>query len=669
MGLLSTLREQVEERTGLTVRSAAEVNGLEEASRSFEAFSNEASEMAWGVYDYLSGRPQEMRAEKRQRLAQRARIALARDPLAGAEAEHYANFALGRGVGRPRAKNEAVQKVIDAAWTDANNAAKLTNVDAQRAISHELRSGANVFITAYIQSGKVRVGFLSADSVTDVVADPEDRLRPLWYLTREQKLGWDFVMDRPEVPTLGALPEPRYYAHWANVDDARRERKERGDKPLTEPPADKLGEGVVYHVRINRTLEQHFGMPPWARTLRFHSAMNSFVEARSSMAQAAASFIAKRVLKGGQKDVIRAAQSILTQTGEIGSAHVPSPQPPPGMKAAPAPASIITENESSRLESLSLNSGASAAVQDAQILRSAAIAPSGFGPHYYGDLGAANLAGAVSLELPALMAVGSFQEVFEGFLRWFTTLAIQEAIRAGTLSRSALKKDDRRDKEKKEREKEQKPDVDAPDDEQQPDLTRPNRDRPLEELSLFEEDEREEVELRLEADLSYTFEMPYPGRRNLPEVNASFEGVLRTMGGVKNEPLVRRALNFLFTHGWQLEDASEAVEEIIEEQVRVSEQEREDAEMQWKAAQGAPPPGEPGGPPPGQPEPGTGRSVYGERRGRTPPGDEMGEEEWLPDDLRGIAAGLSGEAESIFREVLTDPAVTAAAALNGAGHA
>lgn len=612
MGRLDRLKEEIEQRTGMTLRPSAEVAELEESRRSYEAFREEASELAYHTLDYASGRPQEMRAEQRQRLAQKARIALARDPLAGAEAEHYANFALGRGVGKPQTKSKKVQAIIDQAWLDPTNQAALTSSEAQRAISHELRAGANIFPVAYVGNGKVKLSFLDSDSVTDIVTDPDNRLRPLWYVSRKRKVEWDFDLHHTKIP-IEDYADPnknvRYYEHWCHLEEARKERKERKEPALTEPPKELLGEGIVYHMRINRTIEQQFGVPPWARSLRYYTAMGAMVEARVSMSQAASSFIAKRVMKGGQRDIVKAAQSILTQTGEIGSQRFDAPIIP-GVKAPPSPASIFAENESHRLESLSLNSGAAQAAQDAQIVRGAAVAASGFGQHYFGDASNSNLASAVALELPALMAIGGWQEVFEGLFKWFTDLVIQEAVRSGKLGGS------------------------VPDEDEDT--------KPLEELCLYESEDREVAEKRTGEKLDYTFEMPYPGRRNLPDVNASFTGLLTAMGGAQNEALVRRALMFLFTHGWQLEDATDAVEEIILEQRKVADQIRKDTLDQMKA-QGIDPGGEP---------PDDEQSQYGEKRQGTVPDEAMGEA-WLPDDLAAVAAQLGSEAEEFFDLLIT----------------
>lgn len=643
MPLLSRALQLFEERSGVAVLPATERDRLQEDSYQLETFRQDASELAWHVMDYWGGRPQEMRPEVRAREAQKARIAFWEDPLAGAEADHYANFSIGRGIPIPQAKSKAVQRIIDEAWKDPNNFEKLTSFDALRAISNEMRSGANLFPAAFVQDGKVKIGFLEADLVTDIVPDPEDRLRPLYYLTRVRRLEWDFEEDRPKTEDQLAQefvkPKRMYYPHWRNVEEAKKERAARGEAPLDEPDPEKLGDGLVYHLRVNRLLEQHFGSPPWRRTLRFFQAMNRFTEARVAMAQASASFIAKRVTHGGQSDVVKAAKSILNQAGEIGSARQAAAQEAGRGGPMPRPASIWNENESHKLESLSLNSGAAQAVQDGEIIRGAATAPSGFGQHYFGNAGNANLATASALELPALMAVGAWQEMLEGLLRWFTDLVIQEAVRAGRLGGTASK--------------------DA------------QSATALTELSIFEADQKLDMEARTQEAMDYKLSMPYPGRRNLPEVAAVVTQAFTSVPQAgKSETFIKVMLDFFFTHGLELEDPGGQADEVIKEIIAAAEAEAHAADAAAQMDPNAPPgadatPGG-GGPAPVRPrstpiKTADTKSTYGERRMQ-----QQLFEAWLPDDLVRPADDLAVDVAAVLRAAVTDPAVILAA--NGNGH-
>ena len=69
----------------------------------------------------LSGQSQEARFEERIKLGRQAANVCAQGPRAGAAVDLSNDFTFGRGVGKPRCRNEAVQEVVDEAWDDADN--------------------------------------------------------------------------------------------------------------------------------------------------------------------------------------------------------------------------------------------------------------------------------------------------------------------------------------------------------------------------------------------------------------------------------------------------------------------------------------------------------------------------------------------------------------------
>lgn len=653
------IREGIESRTGLTVAPVERMAVLEQTAEQFRQFRDEASEMAYWALDYFGGRPQEMVAERRKRLAQRSRIAFLHDPLAGAEAELRANFAFAGGVAPPKAKDPKVQTIIDRAWKDPNNAEMFTGYAAHRRSSNSLLTQGELMDLLYVRGGRIRVAKLDPDMVPDIVPDPEHRMRPIYYIGYRRRFKWNTELDRPEfdMETAEGRPRVTYYPHWRNLKDAEREREGEFGKtlePLPNVPTEKQdpGEAVVYHTAINQLDEQLRGNPPWARTIRFYSAMNEFTEARVSMAQAASTFIARRTMGGGsQSEIVRSAGSVLSQTGELGTQRfteggsldpgLGTGQVPGGAFAhAAAPGSWWVENDRSKLESLSLNSGAAAAAQDATIIRAPLSAASGFGQHYLGDASNANLATATSLELPALMVVLAWQKVFEERDKWFTDRAIEAAVRNGDLGGVF-------------------------------DTGELTDGRPLSELVLAEGSaDKAEMEKRTGVDLSYSFSMPYPGRRNLPDVTASLVGVLGVGDGilVENEAMMEQSLLFLFAHGWQVDDPQQATEQVMEKiKTQLADRAKLAAQI---AATGAP-----GGV--GAPAPHLGpgpSSVGGAPGGAQPPKNEMGavrhgelaEASWLPEELRAPVAAHATSTAELFANMVELPAVVAAAALGPA---
>lgn len=638
-----------EERIGVAVRPTREIQRLTVREQEFQELASEAEELAFHSLDYFSGRPSELRPERRRRLAQRSRVALLEDPLAAAEAQLIGDFSFGKGVSVPTARDQRVQQVIDEAWTDANNEEKLTGFAAQRKLSNELLTCGELFITLYVSGGKIRVGRLDPDLVTNVVPDPEDRLRALWYVAQKRTYEWDYDQDRPKFSTE-TLDQGRikvqYWKHWRNFDDAKREREQGGidedEEPLEEPPTDKQAKGVVYHVAINQTGEQLRGNPPWARSLRFFTAMNVLTEAHVTMAQAASAFIARRAMKGTPRQIAKAAATILTSVGELGAHAVPRserffdrPEPTtqpfvrPGTPGPVPPGSWWNDNESSQLEPLNLNSGAGQMAQTAQIVRAPIAASSGFGQHYLGDASNANLATASTLELPATMHIGSWQEYFEGMLRWFTDRAIEAAVKEGLLGGAHSYEGG----------------------------------TPLAEMYLHEAQDRAEMEKRTKKDLSYEFTMPFPGRRQLTDVATVVTEVAASYDPQgMNVPLRKLLLRLLFEQ-IGIDGVARAVEECVPSGGLPG------AGPGFAPAQ----PGQPGLPDAGQTgagagagasEPDEGQQPYGAKSKGTP----QQEAEWVPAALRSNVTALLGSTDDLFAAVTSDPAVMALVApSNGKG--
>lgn len=663
---LARIVEQVEDFTGFAVRPKAQVERWQVVEREFVELANDAEDLALHSMDYLHGRPQEMATERRRRIAQRSRIALKFDPLAAAEAQLLADFSFGRGVPIPTARDEKVQDVIDAAWTDANNEEKLTGFAAQRKLSNELLTAGERFTTLYTAGGRVRVGRIDPDLVEAVVPDPEDRLRPIYYMAQVRKYEWDTTLDQPKTEQIeleNGRPKVKYWPHWRNLDDAKREREdgliEADELPLPKVPPAKLAKGRVYHTAINQTGEELRGNPPWARSLRFFSAMNVLVEAHVVKAQASTAFVAKQMMKGSPKTITRAAASVMGHVSELGASRFdPAGRRPgtsegtaafaPGAGPPPPPGSWWAENESSRLESLELKSGAGEMAQTAQIVRAPIAAAAGFGQHYLGDSSDANLATASTLELPATMRVQSWQQYAEEELRWFTDRAIEAAAHAGQLGGVD----------------------DFPE------------DGPLGEMYLHEAEDRRAMEKRTGRDLSYEFVMPFPGRRQLADVQAFIVGMSQSMdpNGV-NVPLRRHLLRFAFEQ-IGIDDIGGAIEECLPEeglpggigpQPPEPELDPETHEPIIDPDTGRPrPSSEPAGST--APVQITPKVAPGDRPARVKRGTTVGgkrtstsEQEWIPEDLRADVSAFGAESGELFTRLVAEPAVLAALQLAAAG--
>jgi hypothetical protein len=423
-GFLRRIAEAAATRTGAAVVEEDHLELLEAESEDRRILRRELDLIAWQSLDYMGGNEQDLQAVKRRKLVQQARVAWQQDPQLGAAVNLMNDFALGRGVPAPQARDPKVQEIVDEAWNDEDNQLVLTSYEAQMALGTDLSLQSNLFFLLFTgMDGKVKLGMLDHDTVENVVRDPDNRRRITYYISRRKHIVWDFKTDTARVDRETVnKPEDQvlYYEHWRNEPPT-------GQKA----PKRKIGKGRVYHVAINRTGEMAFGHPTMHRVLRWANAFNSLMETRVDAAKAAAAFMMKRKVKGTPSQVRKIATQALSKSGELGRAQTDRDG---DYLASPRSSSILTENEQVEHESFKLDSGSAGANVDGQMIRSQISAASGFPQHYLGDIGSANLATATSMELPVLKAVESRQETIEQIFRWFIDRVIEQAVESGRIT-------------------------------------------------------------------------------------------------------------------------------------------------------------------------------------------------------------------------------------------
>lgn len=553
-GLFGRLQEAVTEATGRTVVENDHLELLETVMRDYSALRKELDMLGWSVMDYLSGQPQEVNAQSRRKFAQQCRVVWEQDPQAGAAVEMLNDFVFGRGVPRPRAKDDAVQEVLDEAWDDPDNQAALTSYAAQSALGVDLTLQANLFFVMFDEGddGKVKLALLDHDTVEFAVRHSENRLRVLYYVAKEYEQEWDYDNDRPKFDFTGQVygqPKTKtlYYPHWKNVEAAKEE-----DGKVEGPSADKLAEGKVFHIAINRRTEQIFGTPTMRRTIRWMTAYNDFLRARVDLMAASAAYVMKRKVKGTPTQVANmaakavsresplAAQAAVTRSGEI---------LPLGSRTA----SVLTENDAVTHEPFNLNTNAANAAADADMLLGQSAMATPFPKHYYGgDPGA--LAGATALELPVLKAVESRQEVFESVFRWFLDRVIERAVETGRLDKYA--DDTSAEDEAKALEPGASTGIFGP-------ASDPSQ--PTNKLTAAHEDKAADEE-RTERTLDYEFSMPSPLRRMMTDLVTACSSLAQTFDpNGTNIELSRVLLTVALGEGLEMEDPAEVVERIFPE--------------------------------------------------------------------------------------------------------
>jgi hypothetical protein len=571
------LQEQIETRTGKTVIEQGRLELLEASDIERRAMQKELDLLGWYVLDYMGGAPQEVKPTERRRMAAQARMVWVQDPVAGANVDLSCQFIFGRGVPKPKASDEKVQEVIDEAWDDPDNKAALTTFAAQTALCTDLVLQSNLFLLFFEgDDGKVKLGILEHDSVEDAVRDSNNRLRVLYYVARQRMYGWDYTMDRPDIKAAmaseapGRRPRVMYYQALAATDT------DTGQIDSLDPacPPEKLAEGLVYHIAINKGSEMVFGVPAMRRIVKWMAALNDFMAARVDMTQAAAAFIMRRTVTGTPQQVANIAAKAISRQSSLASQSVDTSTDSSAVLSGPRPGSILNENQNVKTEPFAISTQAAQAAQDAQMIRSQ-ISSATWPQHYLGDQSNANLATAQALELPVIKKVEAFQELFEGLFRTFIDRVIQKAVDAGTLPTNLTPEE--RAKLKAKKSKNTVPGSPGPDPPGAPaqtefpsSMTNPDTNGnggppPSTALSQSYEGQTDDEE-DTERDLGYEFSMPNPLKRAMADLINSIANIARTFDpNNTNLELSRTLLGVALGQGLELADPAAAVERILPE--------------------------------------------------------------------------------------------------------
>jgi hypothetical protein len=587
MSRLGRLVEAAERVTGVAVRPLGEVERLAEAEVELRGKQRELQDLGYTVLDFVGGNPKDMKAQERRNLVQRARVIWQQDPQYGGQINLLTEFVLGRGIPKPQANDEEVQKIIDRFWDDPDNRRVITSHEAQVRFNTDLSIQSNLFPLVYDDGddGAVKLGLQDHDTVEEAVVDPDKKLAILYFLTRSYDRTWD--AEKHVYRVSRQRTKVRYYEEFRNLQDAKREDDEGLRKePLPEIPAELIGRGRILHVAINRTLEQNFGIPEVARTIRWLTAYNDLMRARVDMAKAAASIIMRRKLKGGAAAMQQLTSAALMASGQSQTA----PPDPYAMGQAARPGSVLEENDWVEHQPFNLNSGGSGAAQDMAGIRSQLAVGSGWPDPYIGGEGG-NLSTATQLELRVLKMVEARQQVLEDFIATLIRRAIQRAVTVGLLDRfRPMTADERKRAADKAREEEQAlaqgetPIASGPSPAQEA-AARKHGHRRVQETyaggagggmgddeapDVFDVDltgpELEPPEGYVLRELEFQVSMPSPLRRSMTDLVSAISTVAKTFDpNATNMELSRLLMGIALGEALEVEDPGAAVERIFPE--------------------------------------------------------------------------------------------------------
>lgn len=387
--------------------------------------------------------------EDRRRMIQKIRTYRRRNPLAKRTILLLQHYVLGQGISLKANNRAVVQKIVDEFWDDPVNQRVLTGYQGMQEALDTIATDGNLFLTLFpdAELGRLQLSMIDLLYVDDIIVDPENAKVPLWYKVRKFRQDFDFTQGT-YVPHTGT--DFVYYRDWKNGDD----ESSQPAKPKTDfddglggpgigdagpligqkgnpdgtpvafkPPKDKIADGLVYHVAINR--RGKFGESEFAASVDWLKVHKEFMEDRASISKAAALYSWKKKRKGPASDIAAATQALASSmTQNINKWEYNPPA---------AAGSTVVENEGSTLDWIKTDTGAGDALNDERIMRMMVGAGVGVMNHYFGDEANANLATATAMELPMLKMYEAWQTLLTHVIKDVLDFLLQTAQAADVL--------------------------------------------------------------------------------------------------------------------------------------------------------------------------------------------------------------------------------------------
>jgi len=347
------------------------------------------------------GTESQMLGYKIDYVIKRCRLYFYKSPLAGHWVTLITSFVFGNGIGVPKAADDKIQDVLTEFWEDQDNQGVMTSFDSQIKLCNKLQYEGNLFfLLTDDEEGNVRVRILDSLAVVDIIKDPKDSMRTLFYKVKLPNRRYDFSTDSYGMNENKVF----YYPDIWNLDF-----ENQG------VPTNKLVPGAkIFHVKINCDVNDKFGVPTLFRGLDWIKAHKDMAEDVATLIKSLSQFAWKKKIKG-------TAAKVKSIAGQMRSNDDLS-----NIRRTAGRTQI--ENEGVDLKSVDVKTGGvkigTDGMKSMQLMVSAA---SGIMYHYFGDPATGNLATAKTMELPMVKMFEGWQRIWESiYLQIFNYLIYQK---------------------------------------------------------------------------------------------------------------------------------------------------------------------------------------------------------------------------------------------------
>jgi hypothetical protein len=342
-------------------------------------------------------------------MVRRCRTAYFKNPII-AQAVHLTTwYTFGQGISAPKSQDEEIQEIISTFWKDRDNVLAFTGEVAQQKISNKLQYDGEIYYALQVDvDGSVYVRLYDPVTIVNVVFDPNDNMRPLFYKR--------IVNQKPQYT-------PDYENGAAHLRKEAAEQWAEMLKRLDIKDNEVLENVFCYHVHLNSDILDKRGVPEVYRALDWMNAHSGISGDMSTFIRSQAQYAWNKKVKGS-KNQIQGMKAAIAQ-----NANLTNPSRMAG--------STLIENELVTTEPINLSANAGPLFETG-IRRTLLMVAAAFGmmEHYFGDPSTGNLATATAMELPMLKKFQARQKFWEGV--YLTVLNFQIDMKMMALNRRSF---------------------------------------------------------------------------------------------------------------------------------------------------------------------------------------------------------------------------------------
>jgi hypothetical protein len=411
---------------------------LREAGAASRMLARRAEDVDWQPYG-ASQAYFDPRRPSRETQVERAHNFYFNDPLMKRTVDLVTFFTFANGLAKPgyseNQDNTGIDEAIalgfiNAFWANPMNRQLITKAKAQHEKSLELQLQGNIFftlfwddvaarnlvrqITSWFEEGMsahemptsqlpspLEVSDIPQQEIVDVIMHPGAKKVPVYYKRIFRPRSHNFTTDTWDYDDEEVV---RYYRHWEHEAPTQFNGQPWG------PPTNKIGQGVVYHLPINKTSEMKFGQTQLQSYMKWAAGLNEFMTARMSVMMAISQIALQAKTKGGPKQVQQvqgALADISRMAGDIEG--LATTRRIPGEMGRTKAA---TSSGGVDLQPMVQDTNAAGAATDIQTMKGQIAAGSGVGTQHIGGEGA-SLAFTTSTDAPTYRIIESFQKLWE----------------------------------------------------------------------------------------------------------------------------------------------------------------------------------------------------------------------------------------------------------------